>query len=43
MQLFCYEEVITMLTNILSAYLFGSAHKKSEEEKFEEIKLKMGT
>jgi len=42
-QLFCYEEVITMLTNKLTIDLFGLAHAKSQEEKFEEIKLKTRT
>lgn len=30
MQLFCYEEVITMMINKLTAYLFGSAYTKSK-------------
>jgi len=42
-QLFCYEEVITMLTNKLTIDLFGLAHAKSQEEKFEEIKSKTRT
>lgn len=33
--LFCYEEVITTLANNQTAYLFGSAHRKSPEENFE--------